>query len=188
MDINKELSIPKTEQFIEDAQESDIFDDSDANVNEKEGKYSTERVFINPLEKKILKVTRLKNPNDLMIKKLKTGVAKGLALQGKISLSKTNFYDFEIGPGDKKTSSVIKKRFEQSKDYKIILEMMTDLNSVDQFRTIQKNEFLTRNPFEDNDVMTGEVDHYLTEEESAKRREEIFTIHQKAYIKHCKEL
>jgi len=61
--------------------------------------------------------------------------------------------------------------------------MLGDLNSVDQFRKIQKQEFLKRNPFEDNDVLTGEVDHLKTEEEKAK----MFNLYQKAYIKHCKE-
>jgi len=65
--------------------------------------------------------------------------------------------------------------------------MMKDLNSVDQFRTIQKNEFLTRNPFEDNDIMTGEVDHFKTEEERNLIKQKFFTLHQKAYIKNCKE-
>jgi len=92
-----------------------------------------------------------------------------------------------LEPGDKQTTSVIKKRFKQSKDYNIVVEMMKDLNSVDQFRTIQKNEFLTRNPFEDNDIMTGEVDHFKTEEERNLIRQKFFTIHQKAYIKNCKE-
>ena len=66
------------------------------------------------------------------------------------------------------SSGLIKKKFEESKEYKIVHEMMTDLNSVDQFRTIQKSEFLTRNPFEDDDVLAEEVEQYETEEEKKR--------------------
>jgi hypothetical protein len=55
-----------------------------------------------------------------------------------------------IGPNDKKNTSVVMKKFEQSSDYQVVINMMEDLHSVDQFRILQKNEFASRDISEDS--------------------------------------
>jgi hypothetical protein len=112
-------------------------------------------------------------------------VAKGLANRGALNMGMVKIFII-IGPDDKKTTSVVMQKFEQSSDYQVVINMMEDLHSVDQFRILQRNEFASRDISEESKIYVNDVKPIRTDQERQEAQDEAFLKFQESYIKQCR--
>lgn len=136
---------------------------------------------VNPFIKTHKRVSQIE-----LVEKLQKPVAKGLANSGALNMSKFRFIIVITGLNDKKNTSVVMQKFEQSSEYQVVINMMEELHSVDQFRILQRNEFASRDLSEEFNGNMDKVKPIRTEQDLHEAQDIAFLKFQKSYLKQCK--
>lgn len=120
-----------------------------------------------------------------LVEKLQKPVAKGLANSGALNMSIIWTF-IVIGLNDKKNTSAVMQKFEQSSEYQVVINMMEELHSVDQFRILQRSEFASRDLSEELNVNLDKAKPIRTEQDLQEAQDIAFLKFQKSYLKQCK--